>query len=243
MNLRRAGAAVLLTGAFLAPVSVAAAHTPTTVTSADPRIGFAGRWERHYAGGEAATVNSGSRIGLTFTGRELTGLFDVSTITVPPELWVTVDGGPESLVTVDRPEIELAPDGLRPGVHQVRIDVKDTDQVANRWVTPLGDAAIVRGFRLPPGERLLPPPRPAPVRMAFFGDSITEGIRALGQPLTPDGADGTRTYACVAGRAFHTDLQLVGFGKQGVMREGVGNVPAAPESFPYNFGGSAATRP
>jgi lysophospholipase L1-like esterase len=240
VNLRRAGTAVALTGAFLAPVSLAAAHTPTSVTSADPRIGFAGRWERHYAGGEAATVNSGSRIGLTFTGRRLTGLFDVSTITVPPELWVTVDGGPESLVTVDRPEIELAPDGLRPGVHQVRIDVKDTDQVTNRWLTPLGDAVIVRGFRLPPGERLLPPPRPAPVRMAFFGDSITEGIRALGQPLTPDGADGTRTYAGVAGRAFHADLQLVGFGKQGVMRDGVGNVPTAPESFPYNFGGSAA---
>jgi hypothetical protein len=32
----------------------------------------------------------------------------------------------------------------------------------------------------------------------------------------------------------------VGFGKQGVMRTGVGNVPTAPESFPYDFQGSAA---
>jgi hypothetical protein len=237
--------AVLLAGAlFGVPSATAAASAPndgtTTVPSSDPRIGFAGRWERHYAGAEAATVNSGSQVRLTFTGRRLTGLFDISTITVPPQLWVTVDGGPESLVTVDRPEIDLAPPGLRPGAHVVRIDVKDTDQVTNRWLPPLGDAVIVRGFRLPPGGRLLPPPRPAPIRMAFFGDSITEGIRALGQPLTPDGADGTRTYASVAARSFGADMQLVGFGKQGVMRKGVGNVPAAPESFPYNFQGSPA---
>jgi lysophospholipase L1-like esterase len=166
-NWRWAGTAgafslVLLTGVLLGPPSATAAArassaSATTVLSSDPRIGFVGRWERHYSGNEAATVNSGSQIRLTFTGRQLTGLFDIS-----------------------------------------------------------------------------------PVRMAFFGDSITEGIRALGQPLTPDGADGTRTYASVAGRAFHADIQLVGFGKQGVMRDGVGNVPTAPESFPYNFQGSAA---
>lgn len=236
--------AVLLAGTLLGAPGTAAARTPagdaTTVPSSDPRIAFTGRWERHYADGEAATVNSGSQVRLAFTGERLTGLFDVSTITVPPELWVTVDGGPRSLVTMDRPEIDLAPPGLRPGAHVMSIDVKDTDQVTNRWLPPLGDAVVVRGFRLAPGERLLPPPRPAPVRMAFFGDSITEGIRALGQPLTPDGADGTRTYAAVTARSFGAGLQLVGFGKQGVMRDGVGNVPPAPESFPYNFQGSPA---
>ncbi len=217
-----------------------AARAGTVVPASDPRLGFVGRWERHYNGTEAATVNSASLVRLRFTGRELTGLFDVSTITVAPELWVTVDGGPETLVTVDRPEIELAPAGLRPGPHSIRIDVKDTDQVTNRWLPPLNDAVILRGFRLAPDGRLLAPPRPASVRMAFYGDSITEGIRALGDPLTPDGADGTRTYASVTGRALHADIQQVGFGKQGVMRVGVGNVPTAPESFPDNFQGSVA---
>lgn len=232
-------AAVLLAGTLLGvPGAAAGRPESTTVPSSDPRIGFSGRWERHYAGDEAATVNSGSQIRLAFTGRRLTGLFDP--VAVPPQLWVTVDGGPRSPVTVDRPEIDLAPPGLGPGAHVMRVDVKDTDQVTNRWLPPLGDAVVVRGFRLAPGGRLLPAPRPGPVRMAFFGDSITEGIRALGQPLTPDGADGTRTYAAVAARAFGADLQLVGFGKQGVMREGVGNVPAAPESFPYDFQGSPA---
>ncbi len=187
-------ALLLLTSAVLTPA--AATTSPTTalssgqeatiVPASSPMLGFVGRWERHYAGDEAATVNSGSLVRLRFTGQHLTGLFDVSTITVPPQLYVTVDGGPESLVTVDRPEIELMPAGLRPGEHTVRIDVKDTDQVTNRWLPPLGDAVIVRGFRLAAGEHLLAPPKPADVRMTVYGDSITEGIRALGQPLTPD---------------------------------------------------------
>lgn len=241
-------ALLLLTSAVLTPAAATTGRTTalssgqeaTIVPASSPMLGFVGRWERHYAGDEAATVNSGSLVRLRFTGQHLTGLFDVSTITVPPQLYVTVDGGPESLVTVDRPEIELMPAGLRPGEHTVRIDVKDTDQVTNRWLLPLGDAVIVRGFRLAAGEHLLAPPKPADFRMTVYGDSITEGIRALGQPLTPDGADGTRTYASLTARALHADLQLVGFGKQGVMRDGVGNVPTAPESLPYNFEGSVA---
>jgi lysophospholipase L1-like esterase len=237
--------AVLLTTALTAPSGVAAGRTGagragTVVPSTDHRLGFVGRWERHYNGTEAATVNSGSMVRLRFTGRQVTGLFDVSTITVAPQLWASVDGGPESLVTVDRPEIDLAPAGLRSGVHTMRVDVKDTDQVTNRWLPPLNDAVIVRGFRLSRGGHLLSPPRPSRVRIAFYGDSITEGIRALGDPLTPDGADGTRTYASVTARALRADLEQVGFGKQGVMRVGVGNVPTAPESFPYNFQGSVA---
>ncbi|MEP7019083.1 MAG: GDSL-type esterase/lipase family protein [Pseudonocardiales bacterium] len=234
--------AVLLAGVFAAPATAAVPQvsTATVVPSTHPWLGFVGRWERLYAGDEAATVNSGSQVRLRFTGPQLTGLFDVSTVLVPPQLWVTVDGGPETLVSVDRPEIPLAPAGLRAGLHTMRIDVKDTDQVTNRWLPPLGDAVIMKGFRLAVGGHLQPPPRPASVRMAFYGDSITEGIRALGDPLTPDGADGTRTYASVTARALHADMQQVGFGKQGVMRTGVGNVPTAPESFPYNFAGSVA---
>lgn len=235
-------ALLVLLVTLLAPTP-AAAHSsgpPTVIPATHPWLGFVGRWERHYDGDAAATVNSGSLIRLDYTGRQLTGLFDVSTIAVAPELWVTIDGGPRSLVRVDQAEIDLAPAGLRRGLHTVRIDVKDTDQVTNRWLPPLSSAVIVRGFRLAAAGYLMPPPRAAQVRMVFYGDSITEGIRALGQPLTPDGADGTRAYANVTGRALGADIAQVGFGKQGVMREGVGNVPTAPESFPYNFHGSVA---
>lgn len=219
----------------------APAHQGPEVGASDPRLHFAGRWERHYRGDEAATVNSGSAVTLRFTGNKLTGLFDVSTIAGPaPQLWVTVDGGPRSLVKLDRAEIPLAPASLGPGEHTMRIDVKDTDQVTNRWLPELQTAVVIKGFRLAPHARLLPQSPTPPLRMAFFGDSITEGIRALGMPLTPDGADGTRAYANLTARAFGADITQVGFGKQGVMRVGVGNVPSAPESYGYNFQGSPA---
>ncbi|MFF1836464.1 GDSL-type esterase/lipase family protein [Streptomyces sp. NPDC058231] len=212
------------------------------IVATDPGLRFTGRWDRHHGAGgdEAATVNSGSAVSLRFTGDDLTALLDVSTVTVAPQIWVTVDNGPRGLVTADRAEIDLTPQRLRPGAHTVRIDVKDTDQVTNRWVPPLQSAVVLRGFRLADGARLLPPPRPEPLSMAFYGDSITEGIRALGMPLTPDGADGTRTYAALTARAFGAGLTQVGFGKQGVMRPGVGNVPSAPESFGYDFQGVPA---
>ncbi len=215
-----------------------------TVSADDGRLHFEGHWDRHYAAGEAATVNSGSSITLRYTGEGVTGLFDLSDITAPPQLWVTVDGRPRTLVTVDRQEIELAPASCGPGAHTMRIDVKDTDQVTDRWLRPLQDAVVLRGFRLADHGFLLPRlPSGAP-SMAFYGDSITEGIRALGDPLTVDGADATRTYANLTARAFGAELTQVGFGKQGVMREGVGNVPSAPESFGYDFAGSpAADRP
>jgi lysophospholipase L1-like esterase len=216
------------------------APASVVVPAADSHLRFVGRWERHYRGDEAATVNSGGYLLARFDGVRADGLFDVEDITVPPQVWVTVDDGPRRLLTVDSAEQRLTPPDLGPGAHTLRLDVKDTDQVTNRWLVPLNDALVVRGLRLDPGARILPPPPAAHVRMAFFGDSITEGIRALGDPLTPDGADGTRAWANLTARSFGADFAQVGFGKQGIMRDGVGNVPWAPQSFGFNFAGSPA---
>lgn len=95
------------------------------VPSTHPWLGFVGRWERHYAGDEAAMVNSTPRCDCGSPGAQLTGLFDVSTIVVPPQLWVTVDGGPETLLRVDRPEIPLSPAGLHAGLQTGRSPTSD----------------------------------------------------------------------------------------------------------------------
>jgi lysophospholipase L1-like esterase len=235
-----AAAVAILAGTPTLPgIATAVDGTVTTVPATDGHLRFVGRWDRHYRGDESATVNSGAYLIARFEGDRLDGQFDTTDITYPPQVWVTVDDGPRRLLDVDGADLRLTPAGLSPGAHTVRIDVKDTDQVTNRWLTPLNDAVVVRGLRVHGGD-VLPPPPAAPVRMAFFGDSITEGIRALGDALTPDGADGTRAWANLTARSFGADFAQVGFGKQGVMRDGVGNVPWAPQSFGLNFAGSPA---
>lgn len=74
--------------------------------------------------------------------------------------------------------------------------------------------------------------------MLFLGDWITQGVRAMGPQIGPDGADATTDYAWLVGNAFHSDFQQVGFGAQGITHGGNGNVPAAAASLLFNYQGS-----
>ena len=102
--------------------------------------------------------------------------------------------------------------------------VKDVDEFENRWILPLQSGVVLTGLRLGPGGRVLPAPPPGRRHMEFYGDSITEGVEALcGQT----GADGTADYAHLAGEAFHAGFNQVGFGEQGIIQPGHGNVGTA----------------
>jgi lysophospholipase L1-like esterase len=214
-----------------------AALAQSQVAATNPNIRYEGHWG--VSGSRATTVNSGSRIALRFTGSRLVGLFDVSSITNPPQVYVRIDGGAPALYWVDRPSITLA-SGLRHAVHRADIAVKDVDERANRWVAPLQSGLIVTGFGLDDGAALRPlPPRTGP-RIEFLGDSITQGVRAVGPQIGPRGADATTDYAWLVGTAFHASFHQVGFGAQGILRPGGGEVPPAPAAFGLNFAGSAA---
>ena len=78
--------------------------------------------------------------------------------------------------------------------------------------------------------------------MAFFGDSITEGIRALSLATGPTGADGTASWAYQTARAFGANADQAGFGGTGILNPaGSGGVPTALLTFGYNFEGSPYT--
>jgi hypothetical protein len=160
-------------------------------------------------------------------------------ITNPPQIYVRIDGGPRALYWVDRPSIALA-SGLPGGVHRADIAVKDVDERANRWVPPLQSGLIVTGFRLADGAALRPVRRDRGPRIEFLGDSITQGVRAVGPQIGPRGADAMKDYAWLVGTAFHANFHQVGFGAQGILRPGGGQVPPAPAAFGLNFAGSAA---
>ncbi|WP_371574774.1 hypothetical protein [Streptomyces sp. NBC_01314] len=61
----------------------------------------------------AVTVNSGSRPRFRFTGGSVRAPFDVTSVTSPAQIHVSVDGGPKRLYAVDRSGLDRS--GLAPG--------------------------------------------------------------------------------------------------------------------------------
>jgi lysophospholipase L1-like esterase len=234
---------LLLPSLVLVPVATtsAPAHTAgsgaTVVPAQHPDIQYLGRWGR--LGPSMTTVNSGSRVVLRFTGRRLAATFDQSTVTHPPQIYVRVDGRAPILYTVDRDRLDLTTRPLPRGrVHTLEIAVKDVDERANRWSPPLQSGLLLTGFRLDRGARTLPPPAPSGRRIEFLGDSITQGVRALGPEIGVTGSDATKDYAWLTGRALRANFRQVGFGAQGILRPGGGQVPRAAEALRFNFAGS-----
>jgi lysophospholipase L1-like esterase len=207
------------------------------VAPQDPRIVLEGQWG--HQPGIAITVNSGSRIMFTFNGAGLQVLFDVDGLVTAPHLWISVDGAEPTLRLVDQPVIELS---AEPGQHRVEIVVKDVSEHVNRWNPPFESAVVFAGLVLDASCRLRPAGYPTGPRLEFYGDSITQGVRALSVARESDGADGTKSYAYLTARAFGASSYQVGFGRQGIVRPGNGEVPPGTESFGWNFAGSPAER-
>jgi hypothetical protein len=211
------------------------------IPAGDTRIRYMGRWDNRPEG--AITVNSGASLLFRFSGGGLRGVFQ--TVGSPPQIYVTVDGGEKRLLNVDAAELDLAPAGLPDGPHTLLLEVKDVNQNTNRWTPPLQSALIFLGFVPAAGGAALDP-APAltgrwsadALRLEFYGDSITEGVRALSMVTSPEGSDGTRTYSYLTAVALGANLSQVGFGAQGILRGGGGGVPAAAVAFPLNFAGS-----
>jgi lysophospholipase L1-like esterase len=93
--------------------------------------------------------------------------------------------------------------------------------------------------QLEPGQELLPPPALGTRRIAFFGDSITQGSRLVRAGRGPGGGDGTLAYPALTASAFRARALQVGFGGQGLLVPGVGRVPPAAVTLDRVFAGVA----
>jgi hypothetical protein len=221
-----------------APSAAASTAAGTLLPATDPQLTFEGHWGR--LGGAEITPNSGSRLLFRFTGHSLHLLFDTSTITVPAQIYVSIDGGSPQLYKVDHDDLDVTPTPLAGLIHSAEVAVKDVDEYENRWVPPMQSGVVFTGLRLDPYAFLVGKPRLGPLHLEFYGDSITEGVLALCPSLGVNCADGTKDYAYLTGLAFHADVNQVGFGKQGVIQPGHGDVGTAAQSFGWNFQGSPA---
>jgi lysophospholipase L1-like esterase len=217
-----------------------AATESRTVRPNDPGLHFIGHWDLSHAAQQAVTVNSGSRILCDFSGSAVSGLFSTEGIKSPAQIWVRIDGQKPVRYTVNSTSISFSTSQLSAGRHSFELDVKDVDERVDRWIPPLQAALIFKGLAISPGGTLLKSPLPGKSRMEFYGDSITQGVRIDNMAIGPDGSDGTKDYAFLVALAFGALHNQVGFGRQGIIRAGNGEVPPAPQSFGLNFEDSPA---
>lgn len=214
------------------------------IPATDPDFTYIGRWgELTTSQGVAmATVNSSSQVMINFTGTQVFGDFDVRHVAFLAQIEARVDNGPWRLFTIDRSRIRLC-QSLTPGTHRLELAVKDVDERGDRWFPPFASAVVFQGLELQPRAAISQVAQPQSPAVAFFGDSITQGVRVAGMQIGVAGSNALESYAWLAGQALHTRHYQVAFGRQGVIRAGNGRVPPATLSFGWNFAGSPAREP
>jgi lysophospholipase L1-like esterase len=196
-------------------------------------VQFYGRWD--FSTGTPITVYSGSHVTARFSGTGISVRLDlahsqspVSTVT-----W-QIDGGPWTSANVAATMV-LA-QGLAPGEHDVVFMARGMEELFNRWNPPVVASVNFLGFDAQ-GGALIPTARPARYKIEFVGDSLTEGVRIIpdnggGDPWH---TDGHLAYPCQTALALGAEWRQVGFGHQGVLQAGHGNVPVAADSFNWVY--------
>ena len=215
-----------------------------------PSIRLTGRWDTRDAFC-ATTTNTGSYIEFAFEGRMALARFDVIANANPRlHLWLQLDGGDMIEAPIDSHLRVIAKSG---GAHVCRIIYKGGTEKDRRWYHPLTGKVSFIGVQTEKPLPLAPDKRRT---VEFVGDSITEGVlidtdfNLANDPLMYFGDslrcyqdDVCATYAWLTAEALDLRPVFMGYGAVGVTKSGAGDVPAAPESYPYNFEGSPITHP
>ena len=204
-----------------------------------PSIRTTGRW--HADGDKTTATACGSYFEIACEGEMIVLHFDMSAHTEPrPQLWVSVDGGPRVMSEVT-PFLRVQ--FSEGGRHEIKVILKSTKEMANRWFAPLQSKVCFKGYDADAPAELTPDGRKV---IEFVGDSITEGV------LVDDGYeyysdeienrpyvdDSCGTYAWQAAEILDLRPIICGYGAVGTIRTGCGSVPRVGLSYPYCFDGA-----
>ena len=139
--------------------------------------------------------------------------FTVITAGEEPYFAYSIDGAEPVRQHITEPTVTL-PDT---GRHTVRLIADGMTEGEGKWdqekgfairsVTPAEGGSIV-GIK--PTEKVV----------FFYGDSITEGIRALNMNATSDGNSATNAYSWQCAEALGVTPYLIGYGASGIIMEG-----------------------
>ncbi len=222
----------------------------TRLSYRDPSVRLTGRWDVTDPAC-AVTTTTGAYVEFAFEGDMALVRFDTSANATPiVHVWIEVDGGARVEAPLDRYLRIKCP---QRGTHVCRIIYKGGTENDRRWYAPLTGKVTFLGVDV---EQPAPLPADHRKTIEFVCDSITEGVLidvdyfGDGEPasyiemLTRIYQDDVcATYAWLTAEALNLRPIFMGYGAVGVTRSGMGRVPAAPKSYPYNFDGSPVQRP
>ncbi len=197
-------------------------------------------------GGAAITVNAGAYFRTLFGSSTTCVLnFDVTGMVSPTsEIWSRIDNGAwvqaavNTPVSLHIPAITLSNADVP--YHLLEVVVKSTTETQNRWNAGNSTRVLFKGLTLDAGATLLAP-LAAPKRLLIYGDSITEGVRTLGEVATndTDRNDAMMGWAYRLGALLGAEVGVVGFGASGLSVTGSGNVPVLGSSYSLLYAGAS----
>lgn len=167
--------------------------------------------------------------------------FDISTLVAPfPQILYRVDDGPWTKATVAATVTMSIPATNAWTKHLVEVVVKSTTESQNRW-SAAATAVKLTGIEVAPSTCTTVAIEQRTLNVLCFGDSITEGVRALNNSSTDDTDknDATQGYAYRLGELLGAEVGVVGFGGLGFNATGSGSVPVLSSSWNLLYTGQA----
>lgn len=182
-------------------------------------FGHTGRWfKKNISGGKYYFTNTdGSAIYFKVTGSKYVNVNFVSQIaSATPYFAYSVDGGSMKRQLISKKKISVG----NTKTHYVRLVIDAIAESENRW----GEAGVgIKSVKPAASTGVVTAIQPQNATIAFYGDSITQGVRALNMALAPSGTSSTHSYAWYCADKLNMVPYFAGYGGSGIAEAGCFN--------------------
>lgn len=193
--------------------------TPDGICYRDAKgtFGHSGRWfKKEIAGGKYYFTNTdGSAVYFKVTGSKYVNVKFVSKIAIAtPYFAYSVDGGNMKRQLITNGKISVG----NTKTHYVRLVIDSMSENENRWA---GEAGVgISKISPVTSSGAVSAIEPQNAMIAFYGDSITQGVRALNMALAPSGTSTTHSYAWYCAERLNLIPYFAGYGGSGIIQPG-----------------------
>lgn len=181
-------------------------------------FGYTGRWFKKKFGKKKYhfTITDGSAFYFKVTGSKYVNInFFTNTQIDTPYFAYSIDGGTMKRQKITKKKISVGDSKT----HYVRVIFDAMSDYENRWTKEAGIG--IKSIKPVTKTGVITAIKPQNDVIAFYGDSITKGVRIFGIPLTPAYASATNTYAWHCADKLNMVPYFAGYSGSGIFEPGV----------------------